>query len=237
MHHCMLWKERIICPKIRAEQYLWCVAAIKRWSDSSCFLTVFCRTKAHIWLQHQVCSHASFHIFAWLHFYNGHNRLLRHSKLFLLLIQLAAPSYDNTPEMPSRFTPQHSRLSHRAPLKCVVVCFSFFIKFERLSSKLFFHFLSLFELLYLTIVMSPVTDVRRQIALALFLFVCGIVMLTIGACSLQADFDPFCCIMWHSAGACILTGVIDADEYWPSEGLKDGHFCHICCLIFQFFFM
>jgi len=153
--HCMMWKESDIFPTILAELYLWCVAAIKRWNDSLCFLTVFCRTKAHIWLQHQVCSHMTFHIFAWLHFCNVENRLLRPPKLFLFLIQLAAPSYDNTTEMPSRFTPQHSRLSHRAPLKCVVVCLSFFIKFEQLWSELFFLFLSLFELLSLQSLCRP----------------------------------------------------------------------------------
>ncbi len=27
----------------------------------------------------------------------------------------------------------------------------------------------------------------------------------------------------YLAGACILTGVIDADEYWPAEGSIDQH--------------
>jgi hypothetical protein len=83
-----------------------------------------------------------------------------------------AASYATTPDMPSRFTPKVSRLSQRAPVKCVPI--PRFVMFYRPTCDLFIILLNCHSLgLFLT-------ASCRQIALALFLFACGIVMLTIG---------------------------------------------------------
>ncbi len=48
--------------------------------------------------------------------------LVLHASLTPPPLPPPATNYDSSADMPSRFTPQHSRLSHRAPLKCGRLC-------------------------------------------------------------------------------------------------------------------
>jgi hypothetical protein len=105
--------------------------------------------------------------------------------LALALKHRAATSYDSSSDMPSRFTPQNSRLSQRAPLKSVSVLFS--RSCPNLNHRNSFDPSSIktLNLFYFAFAHCPFTTttnaaVCRQIALALFLFICGIVLLTIG---------------------------------------------------------
>jgi len=159
---------------------------------------------------------------------------LRCSKTLLhCLNPLAGTSYDSSTDMPSRFTPQNPRLSHRAPLRYgFAFSFCFVMFFARLVASSFRvlmcspNFLPpTLQQLHLFIANPPIntlcpspvdmraallitvlfTDACRQIALALFLFACGIVLLTIGECwptSFKAQRFPLyrltCCRSLHS---------------------------------------